>query len=331
MILTKCGRIASSSFDYSPAWIRQSVGRSLARLKTQYLDVVYCHDVEFVTPDEVLGAVRELRRMRDEEGWVRYVGISGYPVDVLVELSERIRRETGEPIDIVQSYSNFNLQNTRLTGGGGVDALQAAGVDVVTNASVLSMGLLRRNGVPESGQGDWHPAPKGLRAAVKEVSGVLDARGEKLEAVAIRYAVENWMAVAGNVGSSGRELALGDVVCTEGKPAGSIYAVQQLGRKRLGVSVMGVSKIEELDETMRVWRSVVLTMMAEGGDGLPPDDIRSHDDLDGNWDDVESGRRRRDDVQKQAEEIKRLLGEWYDFTWPSPGEGFVNVKNESIL
>ena len=39
-----------TDFDYSPATIRRSVRRSLQRLHTQYLDVVYLHDIEFVAP-----------------------------------------------------------------------------------------------------------------------------------------------------------------------------------------------------------------------------------------------------------------------------------------
>lgn len=46
--MTKCGRYGLSSFDYSPSTIRASVKRSLERLKTDYLDTVYLHDVEFV-------------------------------------------------------------------------------------------------------------------------------------------------------------------------------------------------------------------------------------------------------------------------------------------
>ncbi len=45
MLLTKVGRIASETFDYSAQWVQQSVRRSLERLHTDYLDVVYCHDV----------------------------------------------------------------------------------------------------------------------------------------------------------------------------------------------------------------------------------------------------------------------------------------------
>ncbi len=49
-LLTKVGRYGpdTTDFDYSPTTIRRSVRRSLQRLQTQYLDVVYLHDVEFV-------------------------------------------------------------------------------------------------------------------------------------------------------------------------------------------------------------------------------------------------------------------------------------------
>ncbi|PPQ68782.1 hypothetical protein CVT24_007723, partial [Panaeolus cyanescens] len=47
-LMTKCGRYGLSNFDYSPATIRESVKNSLERLKTDYLDTVYLHDIEFV-------------------------------------------------------------------------------------------------------------------------------------------------------------------------------------------------------------------------------------------------------------------------------------------
>jgi D-arabinose 1-dehydrogenase len=51
-LLTKVGRYGpgAADFDYTPTTIRRSVRRSLQRLHTQYLDVVYLHDVEFVAP-----------------------------------------------------------------------------------------------------------------------------------------------------------------------------------------------------------------------------------------------------------------------------------------
>ncbi|KAH9987899.1 NADP-dependent oxidoreductase domain-containing protein [Russula compacta] len=49
-LLSKVGRYGIDDFDYSPATVRRSVQRSLQRLQTQYLDVVYLHDIEFVAP-----------------------------------------------------------------------------------------------------------------------------------------------------------------------------------------------------------------------------------------------------------------------------------------
>ena len=51
--MTKCGRYGTDrdAFDYSPKTIRRSVERSLKRLNTDYLDVVYLHDVEFVAEE----------------------------------------------------------------------------------------------------------------------------------------------------------------------------------------------------------------------------------------------------------------------------------------
>jgi predicted aldo/keto reductase-like oxidoreductase len=144
-LLTKVGRIAGDEFDYSPAWVRQSVARSLRRLKTEYLDVVYCHDVEFVSEEEVMEAVRELRRIRDEEGTIKYIGISGYPLPVLCSLARKVLAETGEPLDAVMSYANFTLQN-ELLATTGIKELKAAGVDATgtlpaTTSALLSVAL----------------------------------------------------------------------------------------------------------------------------------------------------------------------------------------------
>ncbi|KAK4939981.1 hypothetical protein LTR10_019833 [Elasticomyces elasticus] len=308
-ILTKVGRVASDVFDYSVEWVRESVQRSCKRLKTTYLDVVYCHDCEFVSPQEVLTAVTELRRIRDEDRTLKYVGISGYPVNVLCELAEMILRETGEPIDIVQSYANLTLQNTRLLSGG-LQRLVNAGVDIVTNASPLGMGLLRRTGIPLGAMGDWHPAPDGLRQACADAAKWADTKGEKLEVVAIRFALENWLREGAKVGALGSPLAN-----TESSHGHAVT----LPRKRLGVSVMGVSKVEELDETMRVWRSV-LDGLADDLDAAPGTTTPSNAVIDHEW-----SLWRRQNIRVLAKGIREVIGpEWVDYIWPSPDPGFVN-------
>lgn len=328
-LLTKVGRIAASSFDYSPSWVRYSVRRSLKRLHTPYLDVVYCHDVEFVTPQEVLEAVRELRRIRDTEGTIRYVGISGYPVDVLCSLAEMVLRETGEPLDVVMSYANFTLQNTRLLTEG-LPRLLAAGVDVVPNASPLGMGLLRRKGVPIGGMGNWHPAPDGLRNAIQVASKWVDEQDEKLEVVAIRFALETWLREGASAG------ALGPPLARSADADAGYLSVAHLGTgNRLGVSVMGVSNLDELNEILRVWRSII--------DGLEAaDDEKNLDQsqatsrppavltpTEGLITDREWSRARRKRIQDLAQGIRSILGpEWVDYAWPSPGLDFVNFLPE---
>ncbi|TFK56046.1 Aldo/keto reductase [Heliocybe sulcata] len=49
-LLTKCGRYSPGpeGFDYSGTTVRASIFRSLERLNTPYLDAVYLHDVEYV-------------------------------------------------------------------------------------------------------------------------------------------------------------------------------------------------------------------------------------------------------------------------------------------
>jgi aryl-alcohol dehydrogenase-like predicted oxidoreductase len=342
-LLTKVGRIGGSSFDYSPSWIRHSVRRSLHRLHTSYLDVVYCHDVEFVTPAEVVTAVRELRRLRDE-GLLRYVGISGYPVDTLSELAETILRETGEPLDIVMSYANFTLQNTRLHSRA-LTKLIAAGVDVVPNASPLGMGLLRRDGVPIGSMGDFHPAPDALRRAVQGAAECASRHGERLEVIAIRFALEAWLRVGARGGGLGAPLAR----AVDADPG--FLSVANIGTgKRLGVSVMGVSNIVELDETLRVWHSIV-----DGLENWSEDDDGSY--FDTKWKSTPStpslgavptskdasiltpgegvitdrawSRARGAHILDLAREIRDVIGaEWVDYVWASPSPDFVNTLPE---
>ncbi|KAI1408599.1 Aldo/keto reductase [Hypoxylon sp. FL1857] len=288
-LVTKAGRIAGDVFDYSPAWVRYSVLRSLERLHTSYLDLVYMHDVEFVSPPEVLTAIRELRRLRSE-GVIRYVGISGYPVDKLCALAELVLRETGEPLDAVLSYGHYTIQNMKL-GAEAMSRFESAGVDVVLNASMLGMGLLTTRGADAGPMASWHPSPEGLRKACQDLVPVAVNASEKLEVVAIRWALDNWSRVGASKG---------------GRSA-------KLPGNRVGVSVMGISSVAELEETCRVFNSVI--------EGLEPETS-----------DAERTRRRqwsldrRQKIQGVVEKMWDVLGQWKDYSWSSPDPGFVNAR-----
>jgi D-arabinose 1-dehydrogenase len=187
IIMTKSGRIASDHFDYSPDWIRKSVARSLERFNTTYLDVVFCHDVEFVAVEEAVGAVATLFQLVDQ-GRIKFAGISGYDLDAMIRVADAVLEQLGRPMDVVQNWAQLSLQNTRLESYG-LAAFRRAGVRAVCNASPLACGLLRSGGVPVGKLGDWHPAPAGLRAAAKEASQWVAEQGDSLASVSLRFAI----------------------------------------------------------------------------------------------------------------------------------------------
>ncbi|KAK9467838.1 NADP-dependent oxidoreductase domain-containing protein [Lipomyces arxii] len=183
-IITKAGRIAESTFDYSPSWMRQSVERSLTRLHTSYLDIVYAHDVEFVPLDETLGGIAELFKMKDE-GIIRNVGISGYPVPVLIKLAKLVRNKLGRTIDAVLSYSNFTLQNRLLKFA--LQEFHDAGVKKILNGSPLSMALLRSQ-PPHA----FHPASPVLKSKVAQAAMLTASYNVELADLSMRYALRHW-------------------------------------------------------------------------------------------------------------------------------------------
>ncbi|KAG5950447.1 hypothetical protein E4U53_005043 [Claviceps sorghi] len=296
-LITKAGRIAADEFDYSPAWIRYSVCRSLERLGTPYLDLVYAHDVEFVPPAQAVEAVGELRRMRDE-GLVRYVGISGYPVEVLVSLAERVLEQTGEPLDAVMSYAHFCIQNDGLGRADVLRRLREAGVECVPNASMLGMGLLTTRGADDGPVSSWHPAPPQLREACRGLAEIATRSGARLEEVALRWALGNWARVGAPLGSSALPQSLRAGPGPRGGGAGASPA-------RMGVSVMGVSSVDELEQTWALWKGVV-ELANDAGDKAA------------------DGRDRTERLVR--EQMWPRLGPWKDYAWESGGPAFVNRR-----
>lgn len=158
---------------------------------------------------------------------------------MLVDLAMRVREETGEPLDVVMGYAHYSLQNTVLGEERVLGRLvREAGVGCVLSGSPLGMGLLRSQGVPVGGMGDFHPAPEGLRRVCRVASKVADGAGERLERVALRFALEGWA----------RDGAEGGTEVWPGKGR---------GRGKIGVSVAGVSFLHELEELLEIWGEVV--------------------------------------------------------------------------
>ena len=53
VVATKCGRYKEEGFDFSADRVTRSIDESLERLQLDYVDILYCHDIEFGSLDQV--------------------------------------------------------------------------------------------------------------------------------------------------------------------------------------------------------------------------------------------------------------------------------------
>lgn len=87
-IATKVGRYESGAdgFDFSAARTQQSLEISLNRLQLDYIDVIQIHDIEFAANvDIILNETLPILEKAKKEGKVRFIGVSGYPLEPLKE------------------------------------------------------------------------------------------------------------------------------------------------------------------------------------------------------------------------------------------------------
>lgn len=175
ILATKAGRLTEDRFDFSRRGLMRSVEESLRRLRTDYVDILQLHDIEFGTPDEVLGEAYQTLLELKVQGKCRFVGMTGYPLSVLRHALEQCR------LDVVLSYCHCNLTNTLLkTWLLPVAAEKGTGM---INASVTAMGLLTQKGPPP-----WHPAPPILRECCRQAAAYCRERGVDIAALSLQFA-----------------------------------------------------------------------------------------------------------------------------------------------
>jgi len=177
VLSTKVGRYGHEEFDFSAERVTRSVDESLARLNIEHIDLILCHDVEFVDLKQIVEeAIPALRKVQ-ERGKVRAIGISGLPLKIYREVLARTE------LDAILSYCHYTLNDDTLTGL--IPDLKAKNVGVV-NAAPLAMGILSGNPPP-----DWHPASAELKAACERAAEHCKSRGTDLATLAVQFAVAN--------------------------------------------------------------------------------------------------------------------------------------------
>ena len=174
-VCTKACRLGDADFDFTPAGTRASVEASLKRLRTDYVDILLAHDIEFATDYEaVFTETSEVLHQLKKEGKARFVGMSCYPLPLLKQAIERCR------LDVVISYAHYNLFNTKLETEL-LPTAEAHGVGVL-NASPLAMGLLTRHG-PRP----WFPGQPEVVAACRQAVELCQSRGADIETLGMQF------------------------------------------------------------------------------------------------------------------------------------------------
>jgi L-galactose dehydrogenase len=170
------GRDLPDGFDFSAARVARSVEESLRRLRTDVIDLYLAHDIEFGRREVILGETLPAMRALQLQGKVRYIGVSGFPLEHVRDIAD------AGGVDVILSYCHCNLLNTRLRA---VLAPFVArrGIGLI-NASVLHMGVLTRAGPPA-----WHPAPPHVLQAARDAADWCSARGADIAELALAFAL----------------------------------------------------------------------------------------------------------------------------------------------
>ncbi len=178
ILATKCGRYGVDRFDFSAKRVMASVDESLQRLKTDYVDLLQAHDVEFGNVDQVIHETLPAMRKIQEQGKARFIGITGYPLRILVRIAEAC------PVDTILSYCHYNLlvedMDTVLT-----PVAKEKKIGLI-NASGLHMGILTGPGAPP-----WHPAPPEIHQVGRKLADLCRRHGTDISKVSLRHCFDH--------------------------------------------------------------------------------------------------------------------------------------------
>ena len=177
-LCTKLGRYDLEHFDFSAKRVAESVDVSLHRLGTDHLDIVLCHDIEFVPMQQIVDETLPALRKQQAAGKVKYIGFSGYPMKAFKFILDQT------DVDCVLSYNQYTLQNTRFADEL-VPYLKARGVGVM-NAGPFSARLLTNAPLPA-----WLKEPEEVKAAARAAAALCASRGVDIAKVALQFSIAN--------------------------------------------------------------------------------------------------------------------------------------------
>jgi L-galactose dehydrogenase len=175
-LCSKLGRYDLQHFDFSAKRVAESVDVSLHRLGTDHLDILLCHDIEFVPMQQIVDETLPALRKIQQSGKVRYIGVSGYPMKAFRFILEQAA------VDCVLSYNQYTLQNTRFADEL-VPLLKQRGVGIM-NAGPFSARLLTNAPLPA-----WLKEPEPVKEAARKAAAYCTSKGVDIAQLALQFSL----------------------------------------------------------------------------------------------------------------------------------------------
>lgn len=176
LLCTKLGRYDLQHFDFSARRVAESIDVSLHRLGAGHLDIVLCHDIEFVEMQQIVDETIPALRRAQQAGKVRFIGFSGYPQKIFRYICDQT------DVDCVLSYNQYTLQNTRFAEET-VPYLKAKGIGAM-NAGPFSARLLTNAPLPA-----WLKEPEDVKAAARAAAALCAQRGSDIAKLALQFSL----------------------------------------------------------------------------------------------------------------------------------------------
>ena len=177
-LCTKLGRYDLPHFDFSAKRVAESVDVSLHRLGTDHLDIILCHDIEFVPMQQIVDETIPALRKIQKAGKARYIGFSGYPMKIIKFILEQTS------VDCVLSYNQYTLQNTRF-------ADEVVPYLISKNVGVMSAGPFSARLLTNAPLPVWLKEPETVKAAARAAAAHCASRGSDIAKLALQFSLAN--------------------------------------------------------------------------------------------------------------------------------------------
>lgn len=185
-IATKIGRYTSKNslsgaggyFDFTPKKIEESIKKSLENLNISYIDLIQCHDIEYVELKKIIDILPLLEHYKSI-GLINGIGINSYPIQPLKNIIENTKIK----IDSVGTYAHNTIINNTIIDH--IDYFKNKDIEII-NSSPLAMGLLTEKGPPS-----WHPASKLMLNKVSELNLYCKNNKENISDLSMKYSLSN--------------------------------------------------------------------------------------------------------------------------------------------